>query len=136
VCGGIYDCMKYIITESQYRKINEQSNFEDAVLKLVKKLYIDKIEEVKENMGSQYFFHFDEYGYKIAYILLDNGTLDTFTHGIKYDIDRFLPNVSSNKVNDAILELMKETYPELKIKRIRESDNFWYEDFGASERSF
>jgi hypothetical protein len=125
--------MKYIITESQHNRLSEQSNYEGAVLKLVKRFCIDEIEEVKKHRGSHYFFHIDEDGYEIAFIRLTTGTLDTFTHAIKYHVKRFIPNVSSDDVNDAVLELMKEKYPELKIKRIKESNNFWYEDFTASE---
>jgi len=126
--------MKYIITESQYNRLSEQSNYEGAVLKLVKRFCIDNIEEVKKHRGRHFFFHTDEDGYEIAFIRLNIGTLDTFTHGIKYHVKRFIPDVSSDDVNDAILELMKEKYPELKIKRIKESNNFWYEDFSESDQ--
>ena len=136
MCGGIYDCMKYVITESQYRKINEQSKYEEVVLKLVKRLYIDTIEDVREKYNSQFFFSppdEPEMGEFIALTRLENGTLYTFTRPIKYDIKKFLPNVSSDDINDAILELLKEKYPELRIKRIRETENYWYDDFEASE---
>ncbi len=121
--------MKYIITESQYNRLSEQSNMEDAVLKLVKRLYIDKIEDVRENHGIYHFFHTNSRGVDVAFIRLSNGTLDTYTHGIKYDVEKFIPKVNDNDVNHAVLELMKETYPELDIKRINESPYFWYEDF-------
>ena len=128
--------MKYIITESQYNRLSEQSNYEGAILKLVKKLYIDSIIDVREKYKSRYFFNvpdISDMGDAIALTRLENGTLYTFTRPIKYDIKKFMPNVSSDEVNDAILELLKEKYPELKIKRIKESDNYWYDDFQASE---
>jgi hypothetical protein len=129
--------MKYIITESQYRFIlSEQSNPDGDILdmtkKMVKKFYLSKINSVRENMGSYFFFHTDEYEIDIAYMCATDGILEVFTHGITYDINTFFPNISKTSVNDALLEIMTEEYPELNIIDIMETDYFWYADFGPS----
>jgi hypothetical protein len=126
--------MKYIITESQYKFIlSEQSKPDGDILgmtkKIVKKFYLSNITSVRENRGSYFFFHTDSDGIDIAFMRSTDGILEVFTHGIKYDINTFFPNISGRNINKVLIELMNEKYPELNITDIIETDYFWYEDF-------